>query len=440
MKRIKVLTYALTALLLLAGCRNPIDINRPDDYNHLLTRPFSGGFESFWNGMNMYYVFWDVEPADYWDYVWYKYKPKFDALEARLASGENKEVLLLEGHQYFLEFLTPLNDGHLEVFFNFDLENISPVDNRVAARFSGLTANNNPRRAFLSTWSGTPFTVRPSYTNYNYWEHTIQNYVVDNAIGFPKPPYAPAGVPPDIFRITTGRIPHTGGGFILYFYFSAFAILENLTDDEVEEVLEQYIEDIADDDLRGVIIDIRGNGGGNTIEIPLLLNRLINQPLHFAYTRYKSGLNRLAYSPWIPFIIHPHPVQYERAKNNVPVVAIVNDHSVSCAELLPMAVRAMGNGHTVGTRTHGGTGPRFGDISPAALNSGSFINRSGSTIWSQTVIAGFQVRSANRTSYEGVGLTPDQVVEFNWSEFSTGRDRQLEAAISHIDDGRSWLP
>ena len=440
MKRVTILSGVLLALIVLANCRNPVDIHRPGDFNHAEFN-FSGAFESFWNGMNMYYVFWDIEPLNHWDNVWDTYKPRFNSLQARLERGVYINTLLLEAYRYFEEILAPLSDGHLVVYFDYGLPRISPGLDRVDARFSGLTANDNPRRAFFaSTCSGTPFTANPDYTNYNFWEYTIRNYVTINARSFPSNPGTiPANVEPgSVFRIATGHIPYSGGGFILYFYFSAFSLLEYSYRAEVYEIITQYLTDIADPSLRGVIIDLRGNTGGYSSEIDIVLNRLIHRQLRFAYVRYKSGLNRLDLTPWIPYYIAPHPNPSERLQNEVPVVALIDDFSISCGELTPMAIRRMPRGYLIGTRTFGATGPRFGDLSPAVLNGGSFINLSGNTLWEHVIMAGFQTRSVERRNYEGVGVPPHLTVTFDWAEFygngtGSGRDRQLLAAIRHID-------
>jgi hypothetical protein len=438
MKRIRFITGVLALLFLLAACRNPIDIHRPDDYNQTATGRFSDSFVSLWNGMNMYYVYWDIEGLNYWDDVWDKYKPKFDDLDARFMAEDNEDkiALLIEAHGYYQEFLAPLIDGHLNVSFNHGLDGIGPVMNKVNARFTGLTAENNPKRAFWSSWSGIPFDDVPDYFNYNFFEHTIAKYLEEGGASA-KYDKNDTNNPASVFRIATGHIPQDGDGFILYFYFSEFGITTYATE-PVIEILEQYLDDIADPDLRGVIIDLRGNLGGANTEIDLVLDRLIHQPVHFAYTRTKNGLNRLDYKPWVPYKIYPDPDPSERVKNNVPVVALVNDYSISCGELTPMAVRSMPTGYIVGTQTHGATGPRMGDDTPAKTEGGSFTTLMGTTFWRQALMAGVQTKGVDGTNYEGVGLTPDEVVEFNWTEFygdgaGSGRDRQLEAAIRHID-------
>jgi C-terminal processing protease CtpA/Prc len=450
MRRYKHMVSILALLLALAGCRPTVDGHRPEDYGHLAASMFSTSFESFWQGMNMYYDYWSLEPQRYWDDVWDDYQPKFDSLAAHHASLKEAgnvtdaafQLLLDEAHRYFTEFLAPLHDGHLTVQFNNALPVIRPAENRADARFADdLTADNNPKQAFRSTWSGTPFTGDEDYVNYNFWENTISQYMQD---GSTKKSYYDAAAaanadidPTSIFRIATGHIANSGGGFILYFYVSAFA-LKASAEPQVAAIITQYLNDIANPDLQGIIIDLRGNTGGATDDIALLLNRLIDRPLLFAYTRYKNGLNRLDYKPWTPYYINPYPDQAKRIQNNVPVVALVNNYSISCGEIAPLAIRAMPKGYLIGTKTYGATGPRVGNISPAVANGGAFLNIGGASLWVQVVQAGFQTTGADGVSYEGVGITPDEVIEFDWIEFrgdgvGSGRDRQLLAAIRHID-------
>jgi hypothetical protein len=442
MHRYKRFFGILALLFVLAGCRPTVDIHRPGDYDQMYST-YSSNFESFWQGMNMYYVYWSLEPQQYWDDVWDTYKPKFDALETRSSlPGADDAALRAEAHGYFTEFLAPLHDGHLTVLFNNGLTSISPNMNRVDARFASLTANNNPKRVFRSTWSGIPFTGDTDYINYKFWENTISGYMQNDVT---KKSYYniaqaadPDRDPTSIFLIATGHIA-CDGGFILYFYCSSFKIKVAASDRvAVNEIILQYLNDITNSNLKGIIIDLRGNLGGYANETDLLLDRLIHRPLLITYERYKNGLNRLDYKPWTPRYINPHPVPAERVQNDVSVVALVNDYSISCGEVAPMAIRAMPKGYIIGTQTFGAMGPRYGDVSPAVANGGSFENRSSVSLWYQVGQAGFQTKGADGASYEGSGLMPDEVVEFDWAEFygdgaGSGRDRQLLAAIKYID-------
>jgi hypothetical protein len=424
-------------LLAILGCRPVVDIEKPEDYGYSRAN-FSTAFESFWIGMNVNYLFWNLEPADYWDAVWDTYKPKFDALASRdFSLQDDLNKARTEAYQYFKEMTMPLRDGHLCISFQ-GFPDFSPRELAVAKRYLGITDNTNPKRAFWSNLSGVPYAEYPAFVNYDFLSHTIKNYInPQTGLLYHTLPHNNQH-PAVGFRAMTGHIATSQGGFILYGYFSGFAIAANAEKAAFGVLVEQYVQDIKDPDLQGVIIDLRGNTGGAASDIDLVLNRFIHEPLLFAYTRYKNGPNRLDYKPWVPYYIYPHPYPSERVKNDIPVVALINDYSISCGELTPLAIKALPKGYLIGTRTYGATGPRFSDTIPEVTNGGSFSNTSGNTFWNNVLQAGIQTKARDGAIYEGIGISPDKTVAFNWSEFygdgrGSGRDRQLEAAIRHID-------
>jgi hypothetical protein len=105
---------------------------------------------------------------------------------------------------------------------------------------------------------------------------------------------------------------------------------------------------------------------------------------------------------------------------------------------MPLAIKSMPKGYLIGTQTYGATGPRIGDVSPAALKSGSFtVQWDGGGI--NVIQAGSQTRGIHFENYEGIGIEPDEEVRFSWKAFTNdgaydenGTDAQLEAAITHI--------
>jgi hypothetical protein len=314
---------------------------------------------------------------------------------------------------------------------------ISPTELRADKRYTSLADNKNPKRAFWSNWSGTPYAKEPAFVHYNFMQNTIAGYIDDSLKTFSTPADSTQH-PAAGFRAAIGRIPASSGGFMLYFYFSSFELSQYAADQSFADMLNQCARDIIAPDLKGVIFDLRGNIGGANMDIDLVLNRFIHKPLLFAYTRYKNGPNRQDYKPWMPYYINPHPYPWERVKHDVPMVALINDYSISCAEMLPLAIKAMPKGYLIGTRTYGATGPRVGHTFPAATNGGPFSNNSGNTIWNNVIQAGLQLKDHKGVIYEGVGILPDKELTFDWAEFygdgnGSGRDRQLEAAIAYID-------
>jgi hypothetical protein len=449
---------------LCAGCRQDLDlapINGKDGVGSFPTYittsdSYSALFKAFWQGMNENYVFWDVEPVGYWDDMWNTYKPKFDALGDWEAAQFDKdgEWMATAGTQkadtareYIAEMVKPLKDGHLSIDFD---ESVSPrsrvifvPNNRVVARYlpdpeNGNPPNNSPKEAFLfNNWSDVPSDVNESNWNYIRWL-IGPHYAIPTSGNLAT---LADGFHIAVAKIGTGTVPtDSTTDYIIYLSFNEFSITGNLKVEigggkPVDSILNQYLRDVTDAHCKGLIYDLRGNAGGANQDIPLLLSPLLTKDLHFAYTRTKKGVNRLDYMPWAPYILRANPADPAdgiRAANagTMQVVALINDYSISCGELMPLAIKSMPHGYLIGTRTWGATGPRWGDTSPAATHDGSF---SGNKLWLNVTESGWQTKGRNFESYEGVGITPDEVIEFDWNEFRHGnKDVQLEAAIAHI--------
>lgn len=76
-------------------------------------------FESYWNGMNYNYVFWDIDPTD-WDKMYEVYKPKFEGIAKE--GFDNKEVND-KAFEWLKEMSSTLIDNH------FNLTATIPCDN-----------------------------------------------------------------------------------------------------------------------------------------------------------------------------------------------------------------------------------------------------------------------------------------------------------------------
>jgi len=169
-----------------------------------------------------------------------------------------------------------------------------------------------------------------------------------------------------------------------------------------------------------LIIDVRGNGGGDINDLNFLVGRLISSPLKIGYTRYKNGNGRLDYTPWVDASITPQPGA--RAVTQ-PVVVLADNFSVSLAELTTMAIHAMPNGKFIGETTWGANGP----IAPNKyFNAGQFT--AANFLFAYTSSSMFKYIDGN--IYEGKGFPPDIAVPFDGRLLSRGDDPSLDAALN----------
>jgi hypothetical protein len=409
-----------------------------DGAYYITANSYTDIFSAVWKGINVNYVFWDIESTDCWDTAWDTYKPKFDALGG-LPSNKGVQAMA-----YMQEMVTPLHDGHFTLIAGNSV--FSPQDERVAKRFTGPLDDKNPVTvlSLYSNWDETTGVAGPKPYHWNFIGSFIGPKYFDSGYLADRPK------DPEL-RIARGKISVSSGGHIAYLYFSGFSLQEAMraeadeTLQNITRILKQYWDDVDDPNCKGVIFDLRGNSGGANADIPYLLSPLLESDLLFAYNRTKKGEGRLNYGPWTPYVIKAAaPAGRISQVGKIPIVALVNDYSISCGELMPLALKSVPRAYLIGTKTYGATGPRLGSESPAALKDGSFTVQwdGGRIVVTQ---AGYQTRGPHFENYEGIGLDPDLVVPFSLNAFTDGGlygtggvDAQLEAAIKHIDPGKSF--
>jgi C-terminal processing protease CtpA/Prc len=171
--------------------------------------------------------------------------------------------------------------------------------------------------------------------------------------------------------------------------------------------------------LKGIIIDVRNNPGGEIEDLNFLAGKLVGAPLLFGYSRYKSGDGRLAYTPWIQADVVPPEAN---KAVTIPITVLADNYSVSLAELFAMVIHTLPNGKVVGETTWGATGPLTDNV---VYNDGQFDV--GSFLSVYTSSAGFKYADGRR--YEGKGFPPDVAVPFDPAALSAGHDPCLEKAL-----------
>jgi hypothetical protein len=402
---------------LLAACQNLVELESPD------TPPpgpptWLAVFDGFWNGMNNNYVFWDLDTTD-WDAVYARYQPKFAALNIQKRADADSAF------RYFFDATQGLRDGHyaLTVHSPFgDSIQFMPADTR-----------------HLSKYGMDPFAFRKAIGSMGI-EAARSEYYTPEFLNSAALNEKPCNVPiADLEVVTVPGISNgvdlkiCGGtmakGSIAYFSFSRFLLTElskqyGRAARDALNVFSAFVDRLDSSGLKGVIVDLRGNTGGDVADLSLLWGKMIDAPLTYGASRTKMGDNRLDVGPWLPAQIFPDP---ERGRAlSVPVVLLVNEMSVSAAEVSALIVSELPNGIVVGDTTYGA----FGGIAANSMfNSGSFTAPYGAV---QVYTASIASRSADGTVYEGKGFPPDSFVPFDYDAYSRGSDARLDKAIELI--------
>lgn len=214
---------------------------------------------------------------------------------------------------------------------------------------------------------------------------------------------------------------------ILYFNCNLFSLQEaylSNTNNGVKNALQYFFNTLQNlpSNIHGIIVDVRYNRGGDINDLNFLLGHLISTPLHFGYTRYKSGNGRLDYTPWVDANVTP--TQYVTVPN-LPIVVLADNFSVSLAEAVTMAIHTMPNGTFVGETTWGATGPL---TTNGIYNDGQFTISN----FMFTYTSSAEFKYINDSIYEGKGFPPDINVPFNQAALQNGDDPQMDKAISLI--------
>ncbi|MBB6500543.1 S41 family peptidase [Pedobacter cryoconitis] len=376
------------------SCRKELpQINQPERY---ISGNFSEAFEAYWNGMNNNYIFWDIDPTN-WDDVYKKYKPLF----AQMNINDSTDVR--KSYTYFKEMTSQLVDSHYALQINSKYVKdsatyISPSGIRHSKQ-PGYHGNINPN-FFYST-------IPPKYLDPGY---------VKGVLNFSDGSQ---------FFAVAGKIKNN----ILYLHFNSFrlkTVYGSPTPNNAQKTLKYYFDQLQNTaGLKGIIMDVRSNGGGALADLDLLVGALTDKSYSIGATRSKGGMGRLDYTPWIDARVHPAK---DAKAFTAPIVVLADLNSVSMAEMTTMALKALPAGNTtfVGERTWGGNGPLVGNDD--FYNGGQFKTDFMSLVYTSTLM----MRYKDGKIYEGLGFPPDVEVKYNKAALDAGIDPQLEKAISLI--------
>lgn len=151
--------------------------------------------------------------------------------------------------------------------------------------------------------------------------------------------------------ISYAMLPDTIG----YMYYPSFSYeIGNLNLDYILAILHQS---------KGLIIDIRDNGGGNLTNIRTLVSRLIDRTVTGGYIRHKTGPGHDDFSE--PYEIKYEPCDSTRVKYlDRPVAVLTNRSCFSAANDFVSVMKTIPNVSIIGARTGGGGGLPFSSEMP----------------------------------------------------------------------------
>ncbi|MEM0993338.1 MAG: S41 family peptidase [Bacteroidota bacterium] len=166
-------------------------------------------------------------------------------------------------------------------------------------------------------------------------------------------------------------------------------------------------------DAKGLVIDLRNGFGGEDIAGKVMASYLTDERRLYMTTSIKNGPDEDDFTSPESWYLEPMgDVPFTK-----PIAVLTNRVTISARESFLLALKVLPQVTTVGDTTKG-----------AFANA---INRDLPNGWGYAMSIG-DWRAADGTSYEGLGIPPDILVENKTEEVLAGKDEALEAAIGWL--------
>ncbi len=412
MKRTLTIFLIATALVATSCRKHGVELMNP---NTITYETPSEQFEAIWHGINNGYAFWDIDPTN-WDSIYMVYSPRFEELDELLEASDYIPTSTLQA--YYKDMCYRFIDHHMAVVARNLWKNPDSTDDRGIVVVSPGTIEAQKRTYYHKEFSDSLLIsciekIEAS-ENIHYYSHGKQGtneYQSALACNF-------------------GGIAYLKlSGYMLTGAFNA----SDSVGKGIQDVYRIFHKWCAAADLKGIIIDNRGNGGGYLNDMNFVVTPFLKEDMTIGHTRHKEGLGRYDYTPWAPFVLTPRdPLASVDSigEIDVPIVALADINSVSMGEITTQAIKQMPNGYFIGERTFGGHGPLFGnfEINYAGIVGDAQLQSVAHYIYTSNDV----MRDIDGKITEGIGYTPNQEVLFDEAQMRAGIDVQLNAALDYI--------
>jgi len=410
---IRHIAILVLSLSLLSACRESGD----DELNYRnigdANNSMEMQFKAFWSAMNSNYPIWDYESTD-WDAVYQKYVVLFRKADNDFAKVGTKLSDSLFA-AYYQNMMGSLHDGHTQLtiknFHSGNEFNIRPVYDRIVSK---------------KDWANGKFFFSPKLDTYVALQENDANRLTD----------------------FTGQYGYQCGVFgnSISYLRLAYCDLPKCFNENDSNYNDNYSKDARmawttwfqtiqemhkSGKLKGVIIDVRSNTGGDGTCSKYVFGSLHNKKFENlpcykrGWIRKKCGAGRLDFLSKTPALWESNTD--EHATITEPIVVLANNFTASTAEHICLDAKEMDNAYVIGTQTFGA----FSPTSSHQVDGGNVMEMDK---------YGFELMLPNGAFFtesgevlEGKGVAPDIEIRYDEGLFNkTGRDNQLEHALEFI--------
>jgi hypothetical protein len=186
-----------------------------------------------------------------------------------------------------------------------------------------------------------------------------------------------------------------------YIYYRSF--LGTFTDQELDDLLRRY------EGLKGIVIDVRNNGGGSIMLVNAIASRFTSEKVLTGYSRYKQGPGHDEFTRPFPNYLEPAGYYYPK-----PVAVLTNRSVYSAANDFASTMSHLPQVTLVGDWSGGGGGAPYSSELP-----------NGWGVRFSTT----QLFNANMEHIES-GIAPDIKVDMAPTDEFRGVDTILETALN----------
>lgn len=275
------------------------------------------------------------------------------------------------------------------------------TDQELFTIISSMLANLHDAHVFLTT----PFGVFNADTLYDDSSGIFERGLV--LYGYLRGDFATTGGE----RIYYGMLPDGIGYLNIPSFAGAIESEGGISNwaNDIDTVLQRF------QGARGIIIDIRGNNGGNSFNGIHIAGRFADQRRLYQISRNRNGPEHDDFGSELERYLEPAGDM----RFSGPVALLTNNRTISAAEWFVMAMKQLPNVTIVGDTTAGNLSGRMERELPNG--------------WIYTVSVQ-KIVSPEGISYEGVGLPPDIPVATTRRDIEALRDPILERGIEVVKE------